>query len=105
MYIMEGFPSGQRGQTVNLLAQPSVVRIHPSPPSEYGPLAQLVEHLTLNQGVLGSSPRWPTIESLDPPTLEGFKLFLATSDKLFGYHLVTKNIKHYKNILKNRLLF
>ncbi len=29
---MERFPSGQRGQTVNLLAQPSMVRIHPSPP-------------------------------------------------------------------------
>ena len=27
---------------------------------EYAPLAQLVEHLTLNQGVLGSSPRWCT---------------------------------------------
>ena len=26
------FPSGQRGQTVNLLALPSVVRIHPLPP-------------------------------------------------------------------------
>jgi hypothetical protein len=29
---MEGFPSGQRGQTVNLLAQPSEVRILPPPP-------------------------------------------------------------------------
>ena len=28
--------------------------------SIYGLLAQLVEHLTLNQGVRGSSPRWPT---------------------------------------------
>ena len=28
----ERFPSGQRGQTVNLLAQPSEVRILPSPP-------------------------------------------------------------------------
>ena len=28
----EGFPSGQRGQTVNLLAQPSKVRILPPPP-------------------------------------------------------------------------
>ena len=28
------FPSGQRGQTVNLLAMPSVVRIHPLPPQE-----------------------------------------------------------------------
>jgi hypothetical protein len=28
----ERFPSGQRGQTVNLLAMPSEVRILPSPP-------------------------------------------------------------------------
>src|SRR3989338_1834773 len=28
----EGFPSGQRDQTVNLTALPSVVRIHPPPP-------------------------------------------------------------------------
>ena len=31
---MGAFPSGQRGQTVNLLAMPSVVRIHPLPPSK-----------------------------------------------------------------------
>ena len=30
---MEEFPSGQRGQTVNLLLLASVVRIHPPPPS------------------------------------------------------------------------
>ena len=29
---MEEYPSGQRGQTVNLLASPSMVRIHPPPP-------------------------------------------------------------------------
>ena len=29
---MGDFPSGQRGQTVNLLAMPSVVRIHHPPP-------------------------------------------------------------------------
>ena len=29
----------------------------------YAPLAQLVEQLTLNQWVLGSSPRWCTIKS------------------------------------------
>ena len=29
--IMDGFPSGQRGQTVNLLATLSVVRIHLHP--------------------------------------------------------------------------
>jgi hypothetical protein len=27
-----GYPSGQRGQTVNLLAMPSMVRIHHLPP-------------------------------------------------------------------------
>ena len=30
----------------------------------YGPLAHLVEHLTLNQGVRGSSPRRPTRKSI-----------------------------------------
>ncbi len=30
----EGFPSGQRGQTVNLLSVTSVVRIHPPPPEK-----------------------------------------------------------------------
>ena len=30
---MEEFPSGQRGQTVNLLSVTSVVRIHPPPPN------------------------------------------------------------------------
>ena len=29
---MEEFPSGQRGQTVNLLSVTSMVRIHPPPP-------------------------------------------------------------------------
>ena len=30
-FFMGEFPSGQRGQTVNLLAPPSVVRIHLPP--------------------------------------------------------------------------
>ena len=33
--ILVGFPSGQRGQTVNLLAQLSMVRIHLPPPFTY----------------------------------------------------------------------
>ena len=33
-FIMGDFPSGQRGQTVNLLASPSVVRIHHLPPEK-----------------------------------------------------------------------
>ena len=32
---VEDFPSGQRGQTVNLLALLSVVRIHHPPPTIY----------------------------------------------------------------------
>ena len=31
----EDFPSGQRGQTVNLLASLSVVRIHHPPPTDF----------------------------------------------------------------------
>ena len=71
---MDGFPSGQRGQTVNLLSVTSVVRIHPHPfgtlyefHSCYfqlnGVLAQLGEHLPYKQGVTGSSPVGPIREN------------------------------------------
>ena len=63
---MDGFPSGQRGQTVNLLATPSKVRIllHPlmnisSYVAKYrlhADVAQLAEQLICNQQVIGSSP-------------------------------------------------
>ena len=72
---MDGFPSGQRGQTVNLLSVTSVVRIHPHPfgtlyefHSCYfqlnGVLAQLGEHLPYKQGVTGSSPVGPIYSAL-----------------------------------------
>ncbi len=35
---MGAFPSGQRGQTVNLLSVTSVVRIHPLPPTKNRPM-------------------------------------------------------------------
>ncbi len=38
---MEGFPSGQRGQTVNLLAQPSKVRILLPPPFLFTLIGQI----------------------------------------------------------------
>ena len=41
LLFLEGFPSGQRGQTVNLLAPPSEVRILPPPP--LGFVAVMVE--------------------------------------------------------------
>ena len=75
---MGDFPSGQRGQTVNLLATPSVVRIHHRP--LYADVAQLAEQLICNQQVIGSSPiigfldgfpsgqRGQTVNLLAPPS-------------------------------------
>ena len=80
---MGGFPSGQRGQTVNLLRNASMVRIHLRPfyffaagwsslearrahnpkvigsnpvPATYAQIAQLVEQRTENPRVAGSIP-------------------------------------------------
>ena len=67
---MDGFPSGQRGQTVNLLATPSKVRILLHPLRYFilplnadvtglwlrADVAQLAEQLICNQQVIGSSP-------------------------------------------------
>ena len=39
---MDGFPSGQRERTVNPLAQPTMVRIHPHPP-EFAGMAELAD--------------------------------------------------------------
>ena len=57
---MGEFPSGQRGQTVNLLLRASMVRIHLLPPECAG-VAQLVEQLICNQQVGGSSPSTSSI--------------------------------------------
>ena len=67
---MDGFPSGQRGQTVILLATPSKVRILLHPLAEWldlilADVAQLAEQLICNQQVIGSSP------------IIGFKLNIA----------------------------
>ena len=60
-HYVDGFPSGQRGQTVNLLATPSKVRILLHPLAEWldlilADVAQLAEQLICNQQVIGSSP-------------------------------------------------
>ena len=59
---MEGFPSGQREQTVNLSAEPSEVRILPPPPPVTlfrsrlsAGIAQLVEHQPSKLRVASSS--------------------------------------------------
>ena len=41
-FNMGVFPSGQRGQTVNLLSSTSVVRIHPLPPKQKSTTERLV---------------------------------------------------------------
>ena len=53
---MGEFPSGQRGQTVNLLAVLSVVRIHhPPPKKKYADVAELADALDLGSSAFGSS--------------------------------------------------
>ena len=43
---------------------PAFVGSNPATPAKGGPLAQMVEHLTFNQGVPGSIPGWTTIYAL-----------------------------------------
>ena len=43
-------------RSYHALFDPRIVRFSGLVAPEYAPLAQLVEHLTLNQGVPGSSP-------------------------------------------------
>ena len=40
---------------------PAFARFESCHPSHFDPLAQLVEHLTFNQGAWGSNPQWVTI--------------------------------------------
>ena len=42
----------------------SVLWVFPQKSAKYAPIAQLVEHLTLNQGVPGSNPCWCTIKMI-----------------------------------------
>ena len=58
---MEDFPSGQRGQTVNLLAVLSVVRIHHPPPrKKYADVAELADALDLGSSAFGVGVRLPS---------------------------------------------
>ncbi len=88
---MGEFPSGQRGQTVNLLAVPSVVRIH-LPPFHRG-VEQLVARRAHNPKVEGSSPSSAT--SKNPVFLR-----VLRNDTGFSFCLKTQNGKHLVNILQ-----
>ena len=111
---MDGFPSGQRGQTVNLLAMPSKVRILPHPfiiagwsslearrahnpkvtgsnpvPATnyilfYAQLAPLVEQRTENPRVSGSIPELGTKKTCKANALHVFFTLIV---KRFTYFL------------------
>jgi hypothetical protein len=52
---MGGYPSGQRGLTVNQLAD-AFGGSNPSPPTFVALIAQTVEHILGKNGVMGSNP-------------------------------------------------
>ena len=55
-FFMDGFPSGQRGQTVNLLQIASVVRIHLHPLLFNAGWSSLEARRAHNPKVVGSNP-------------------------------------------------
>ena len=58
---MGEFPRGQRGQTVNLLASLSVVRIHHPPPEKIiADVAELADALDLGSSAFGVGVRLPS---------------------------------------------
>ena len=56
---MGGYQSGQMGQTVNLLAMPSVVRIHHYPLSLISGNSSVDRALAFQAGGRGFEPRFP----------------------------------------------
>jgi hypothetical protein len=55
MTQLGGYPSGQRGLTVNQLAE-AFGGSNPSPPTFVALIAQSVEHILGKNGVMGSNP-------------------------------------------------
>ena len=54
-------PLGCRQAARHGTLTPAFARFESCHPSHFDPLAQLVEHLTFNQGAWGSNPQWVTI--------------------------------------------
>ena len=89
---MDGFPSGQRGQTVNLLAVLSVVRIHLPPPRS------AVVHDTMGYRTFYFSVEEVLISSIFPSMgvqkslMLGFSYFTEGALLIFALHpLMRKN--------------
>ena len=79
---MDGFPSGQREQTVNLPSPTSMVRIHPCPPSSAG-MAELADALdsgSSESNFMQVQVLFPAPNQYNPNQLflvgDGFGLFL-----------------------------
>ena len=80
---MGEFPSGQRGQTVNLLAMPSVVRIH-SLPYDAG-WSSLEARRAHNPKVVGSNPTPAIIR-------KQFALALSGQGKIYNKYYLKNDI-------------
>ena len=90
---------------VKLLSLPEVTDsvINLTESAMYDPLAQLVEHLTFNQGVRRSSLRRVTIESpLNQVSLGDFRFLHTSNDSLYvRYHM--QNYHVWLRLLKENL--
>ena len=62
--------------------------------SEHDSLAQLAEHLTFNQGVRGSNPRW--ITNMNRDSFESLFFFLKRNFKYVNFELIND-----KEVLKH----
>ena len=67
-FALLGRSQAVRHQTLTLAFAGST----PAAPARYDSLAQSVEHLTFNQGVRGSNPRWVTKTDKHDKALVGF---------------------------------
>ena len=84
IFFMDGFPSGQREQTVNLPSPTSVVRIHPHPlPAGMAELADALDSGS-SEGFLhaGSSPVSRTPRALKARCFQG-SFFVSLREKWF----------------------
>jgi hypothetical protein len=75
-------------------------RFDPYFPSQHEPLAQLVEHLTFNQGVEGSSPSWLTLTCGSGSGVEHrlAKARVAGSNPVFRSKLIGPLVKRFNTL-------
>ena len=94
---MGEFPSGQRGQTVNLLRFASVVRIHPLPPKNRLAFASLFFYPLLKQWYIIAVRRISS-RAARPP------LYLITPLGVYRKNFRNDDIQNFVLIISNSLL-